>query len=286
MLWKAIKLGAITTGGLAMLGGLALGTDLGSYVRTSFHEVRSSVKDNIPVEFELRRARNLLDGVGPELHQNIRLVAEQEVEITNLKGDLQQGRQNLDAEKVRIEKLRNCLLTQKASFEFGGLDYTRPQLTQELSRQFTHFKEAEVSLSAKTELLSSRERSLSAAMEAMESAKAQKATLEAQIEGLEAQYHLVQAASKGTQVLVDHSRLAQAQQVVGDIRKQLAVAEHVLAHEAKFTQAVPLDVVTEKDLLSQVDQHFNGGVAQDDKSRDDKSKEAKSKDAEARAGSY
>src|SRR6476469_811818 len=144
MLWKAIKIGAITTGGTAILGGLALGSELGSYVRTSVHEVRTSVKDNIPIDFELRRARNLLDGVGPELHNNIRLVAEQEVEIANLKGELQQSHQNLDAEKMRIEKLRNCLSTSKTSFEFGGLDYTRAQLTQELSRQFTHFKEAEV----------------------------------------------------------------------------------------------------------------------------------------------
>jgi hypothetical protein len=275
MLWKAIKLGAITTGGAAILGGLALGSDLGSYVRTSVHDVRSSVKDNIPVEFELRRARNLLDGVGPELHNNIRLVAEQEVEIANLKGDLKQGHQNLDAEKVRIEKLRNCLSTSKASFEFGGLDYTRGQLTQELSRQFTHFKEAEVAMATKTELLSSRERSLSAAMEAMESAKGQKATLEAQIEGLEAQYRLVQAAAKGTDVSIDHSRLSQATKVVEDIKKQLAVAEHVLAHEAKFTQPVPIDTVTEKDLLTQVDQHFGNGIAKDDD---------KSSDAQARAG--
>src|SRR5579871_2089041 len=129
MLWKAIKLGAITTGGAAILGGLCLGSDLGSYVRTSFHEVRASVKDNIPIEFELRRARDLLDGVEPELHQNIRLVAEQEVEIANLKNDLRDGQQNLTAEKQRIEKLRNCLAGEQTSFEFGGLDFTRPQLT-------------------------------------------------------------------------------------------------------------------------------------------------------------
>jgi hypothetical protein len=278
MLWKAVKIGALTTGGAAILGGLALGSDLGSYVRTSVCEVRSSVKDNIPIEFELRRARNLLDGVGPELHNNIRLVAEQEVEIANLKGELQQSHQNLDAEKLRIEKLRNCLSTSKASFEFGGLDYTRAQLTQELSRQFTHFKEAEVAQTAKTELLSSRQRSLQAAMEAMESAKAQKATLEAQIEGLEAQYRLVQAAAKGTDVSIDHSRIAQATRVVEDIKKQLAVAEHVLAHEAKFTQPMPIDTVTEKDLLSQVDQHFgNGSVAKDDE---------KAKDGEVGASNY
>lgn len=264
MLWKMAKIGAMTTGGALLAGGLVFGTDLGSYVRSSYHEVRASVKDNIPIEFELRRARDLLDGVEPELHQNIRLVAEQEVEIANLKNDLKDGQLNLAAEKQRIEKLRNCLATEQTSFEFGGLEFTRPQLTQDLSRQFTHFKEAETAMAAKTELLSNREKSLAAAMDAMETAKAQKATLEAQIEGLEAQYRLVQAASKGTDVQMDHSKLAQAQRVVGDIRKQLAVAEHVLAHEAKFTQDVPIDTVNEKDLLAQVDEHLGNSVAMKD----------------------
>jgi predicted nucleic acid-binding Zn-ribbon protein len=273
MLWKMAKIGVMTTGGALLAGGLVFGTDLGSYVRSSYHEVRASVKDNIPIEFELRRARDLLDGVGPELHQNIRLVAEQEVEIANLKTDLKDGQANLAAEKQRIEKLRNCLATEQTSFEFGGLEITRTQLTQDLSRQFTHFKEAETAMVAKQDLLTNRERSLTAAMDAMETAKAQKATLEAQIEGLEAQYRLVQSASKGTDVQMDHSKLAQAQKVVGDIRKQLAVAEHVLAHEAKFTQDVPIDTVNEKDLLTQVDEHFGNSVAMD-----------KHRDAEAQTG--
>lgn len=260
MLWKVIKYGALTTGGGLLVGGLVLGSDLGSYVRSSCRSVRVAVKDNIPVEFELRRARDLLDGVGPELHQNVRLVAEQEVEIAALKGDIEQGRHALSEEKTRVARLRDCLMTSQASFTFGDLTYNREQIKQELNRQFTHFREAEAAQTAKQQLAETRQRSLAAAMDAMEAAKAQKATLEAQIDGLEAQYHLVQAASAGSDFQIDHSRLAQAQKVVGEIRKQLDVAEHVLAHEAKFTQPVPIDVVDEKDLLTQVDARLGRGT--------------------------
>ena len=261
MLWKAIKYGTLATGGALLAGGMIFGSDLGSYVRSCGREVSVAVKDNIPVEFELRRARDLLDGVGPELHRNIRLVAEQEVEISQLRGDLDQGRRNLDDERQRIQRLRDCMATSQASFTFGDLSYTRTQLAQELNRQFVHYKEAETALTARKDLLAARQHSLSAAMEAMETAKAQKATLEAQIDGLEAQYRLVQTASAGTDLRIDHSRLAQAQKVVGDIRKQLDVAEHVLAHEAKFTHAVPIDTIDEKDLLTQVDEHFSKSPA-------------------------
>lgn len=261
MIWKAIKFGSLTAGAALLAGGLVLGSDLGSYIHSSYHEMRTAVKDNIPIEFELRRARDLLDGVGPELHRNIRLVAEQEVEIANLKGDLAQGQQNLVDEKHRVEKLRNCLATSETSYTFGDLSYSRAQLAQELSRQFAHYREAETAIATKHQLLDSRQRSLAAAMEAMETAKTQKALLETQIDELESHYRLVQAASTGTDVRIDHSRLAQAQKVVGDIRKQLAVAEHVLAHEAKFTHEMPIDTVDEKDLLTQVDEHFGKNAA-------------------------
>lgn len=253
MIGKMIKYGVLTTGGALVVGGLVLGSDLGSYVRSSAREVRMTVKDNIPVEFELRRARDLLDGVGPELHQNVRLVAEQEVEIASLKGDIERSTHALHDEKARVARMRDCLNTHETSFTFGDLSYSRDQIAQELSRQFTHYCEAETALATKRQLLDSRQRSLAAAMEAMESAKSQKATLEAQIDGLEAQYHLIQAASNGGDCQIDHSRLVQAQKVVGDIRKELDVAEHVLAHEAKFTQAVPINIVDENDLLKQVD---------------------------------
>jgi DNA repair exonuclease SbcCD ATPase subunit len=262
MIWKAIKFGTLTAGVGLLAGGLVLGGDLGSYIRSSCHSMQVSIKDNIPVEFQLRRARDLLDGVGPELHANVRRVAEQEVEIASLKGDLDQSRQSLAVEKHRIQMLRDCLNTSQTSYTFDGIDFTRQQVEHDLGRQFAHFREAEAALKARTQLLESRQQSLAAAMEAMESAKAQKATLEAQVEGLEAQYRLVQAASAGTKFQLDGGRLAQAQNVVDDIRKQLAVTEHVLAHEAKFTRPIPVDAIDEKDLLQQVDARLAQGDPQ------------------------
>ncbi|HEY2588902.1 MAG TPA: hypothetical protein VGI81_24375 [Tepidisphaeraceae bacterium] len=262
MIWKAIKFGTLTAGVGLLAGGLVLGSDLGSYLRSSCHSMQVSIKDNIPVEFQLRRARDLLDGVGPELHDNVRRVAEQEVEIASLKTDLEQSRVSLASEKHRIQSLRNCLNTSQTSFTFDGIDFTREQVEHDLGRQFAHFREADGALKARQQLLESRQQALVAAMEAMETAKAQKATLEAQVEGLEAQYRLVQATSAGTQFQLDGGRLAEAQKVVGEIRKQLAVTEHVLAHEAKFTQAIPVDSIDEKDLLQQVDARLAQGDPQ------------------------
>ncbi|HZL38333.1 MAG TPA: hypothetical protein VFC78_23670 [Tepidisphaeraceae bacterium] len=260
MVGKLLKVGVLTVGGGLMVGVLAFGADFASYLHSSARSVRVAMKDNIPVEFELRRARDLLDQIGPEMHNNVRAIAEQEVAVATLKRDITDAQSSVGDERQHVRRLREAVAVHQTSYTFGDLSFTRDQLTAELERRFTHLKEAETALSAKQQLLDSREKSLVAAQEAMENAKAQKATLAAQVEGLEAQYQLVQAASASSDspLQIDHSKLAQAKKVVEDIRKELAVSERVLAHEAKFTQAVPLDVVNEKDLLTQVDEHLQG----------------------------
>ena len=61
----------------------------------------------------------------------------------------------------------------------------------------------------------------------------------------------------GTDVQVDNTKLAQAEKVVGDVRRQLAISEHMLAEEARFAHAVPADATSEKDLLTQVDAYLS-----------------------------
>jgi hypothetical protein len=45
MLWKAIKLTALTASGASVLGALVFGTDLTSYVRSSCDSMSRSVKE-------------------------------------------------------------------------------------------------------------------------------------------------------------------------------------------------------------------------------------------------
>ncbi len=251
---KWVVLGGV---GLALAGGVIFGTDLPSYIRSSAKSVRSAVKDNVPMEFELARARDLLNDIIPEMQANIRLIAQQEVEIANLRQDIAQSQKSLAEEQMRVGKLRDCLATSQVSFTFGNVKFTREDLKEELARKFDHYKEAEVILTGKQRLLQNRERALAAGMQAIERTRAQKALLESKIEALQGQYRLVQAASVGSKVAVDNSKLAQTEKVIAQIKKQLDVAERVLAHEARFTESIPVDGINEKDLMMAVDEHFN-----------------------------
>jgi len=258
MFWKVVKLSALTTAGAAAIGGMAFGTDLVSYVRSGCRSVSSSVKDNVPVEFQIRRVRDLIDDSVPEMQKNIRLMAEQEVDIESMKTDMVQCKKSLEEEKRRLQKLRDALATSQSSFTFGELTYTREQLTEELAQSFDSYKQAEAALQQKAQILDTRQKALAEETVAMERANTERAALQSQADELEGRYHLVQATASGTNLEIDSSKLTQAQQALTDLNRQLDISEKVLATEAKFTRPIQIDVVDEKELLSQVDAQLSG----------------------------
>lgn len=261
MIRKTMKIGVVSLAGLTLVAGLLFGTELGSYVWTSANTVRTAVKDHVPIEFELQRARDLLEEIIPEMQANVGLIAKEEVEIANLKEDIDRSRDSMAVEKVRITKLGDALKTQRASYTFGGAQYTHDQVKGELARAFDRYKEAEIVLAGKQRLLDTRQKSLQAAMQMLERTRSEKARLEDRIAALDSQYRLVKAASTTSKVQLDNSKLAQTEKLISDVKKRLDVAERVLAHEARFVQPIEIDTINEKDLLAQVEEHFGGASA-------------------------
>ena len=104
MCLKLIKWGVIGAAGLAVAGGLVFGTDAVSYLTSSAKSVRTAVKDNVPIEFELRRAHDLLGDIIPEMQANIRLIAQEEVEVVALKTDIEHGHLAMDEERHRADE--------------------------------------------------------------------------------------------------------------------------------------------------------------------------------------
>jgi hypothetical protein len=256
MVFKWLKRGVLVVVGLSLAGGLIFGKDVVSYVRSSAKSVRTVVKDSVPIEFELRRARDLLEDIIPEMHANVRLIAEEEVEVKALKVDIARGEKAIEEEQIRITKLRDALEKPQAEYCFGSREYPRSYVKEDLARRFERFKESEVVLASKKRLLATRENSLTAAMDLLERTKSHKRMLEDKIESLVSQYRLIQAAAVGSKIQVDNSKLAKTEKLIAEIKKRLDVAERVLAHENQFVQAIPVDAVEEEDLLIQVDDYF------------------------------
>ncbi len=257
MLMKWLKKSVLIVAGVFVIGGFLFGKDVVSYVSSSAKSVQTAVKDAVPIEFELRRAKDLLEDIIPEMHANIRLIAQEEVEIAALKNDIEKSQVAMEEEKARITKLRDSLEIQQAAYSFRDREYSRTYVKDDLSNRFERFKESEVILAGKQRLLETRSKSLESAMTMLEKTRSRKALLEDKIESLTSQYRLVKAASVGTNINVDNSKIAQTEKLIAQIEKRLDVAERVLAHESKFVQDIPVDAVPEEDLLTQVDEYFN-----------------------------
>ncbi|MHC4497391.1 MAG: signal peptide-containing protein [Planctomycetota bacterium] len=256
MVTKWLKRSVIVVAGLSVAGSLLFGKDVVSYVRSSAKSVRTVVKDSVPIEFELRRARDLVEDIIPEMHANVRLIAQEEVEVAALNVDIAKSEKSIDEEKARIAKLRTALAEPRAHYCFGSQEYPHSYVKQDLANRFERFKESELVLAGKRRLLMSRENSLQAAMQLLERTRGRKRMLEDKIESLASQHRLVKAAAVGSRINVDNSKLAQTEKLIAQIKKRLDVAERVLAHESQFVQAIPVDAVAEEDLLAQVDEYF------------------------------
>jgi hypothetical protein len=260
MVTKMVKTGVVVVVGAALTGGLFLGKDVVSYMRVSARSVQSAVKDSVPIEFELKRASDMLEDIIPEMHANIRLIAQEEVEIAALKAGIVKGQSSMAEEEQRIQKLRTALATQRVSYTFGSRNYSHANLKVDLVARFERFKEAEIIQASRERLLNTREQSLSAAMQLLEKTRSEKRLLQDKISQLAGQYRVVKAAAVGSKLNIDNSKLTQTAKLIAHIEKRLDVAERVLAHESRFVQMIPVDSIEEADLFEQIDNHFNPSV--------------------------
>ena len=259
MITKVVKRSIIGLVVLGAAGGFLLGGNMLSYVSSTGNAIRDSVKDAIPVEFELRRATDLLEGILPEMYSNKEKIVREEIEIIALQEDIDESEVSLMAEKTRIDKLRNTLASEFASYEIGRHTYTRTELVDDLNRRFEQFKTAKWSLDFKRDLLTKKEKSLSAARKRLDAIRSQKKDLEFQIEGLASRYRLIQASAVGSGIELDDSKLGQTEKLLDDIKKRLDFKERMLANSGDFVQPLDLDVpvVSEVDLIESLDEYFS-----------------------------
>jgi len=115
-----VKYGCGGAAVLCLVGGLLFGREAASYLFSSAWGVQAAIKDAVPIEFELRRARDLLEQIIPEMHANVRLIAQEEVEIAGLKADIAESERSVSQERANVTRLRETLAVQKAGYRLGG----------------------------------------------------------------------------------------------------------------------------------------------------------------------
>jgi len=247
---------------LAAVGmGLVLfffGRDAASYFGTTAGWIKHSVKDSIPLEFEIDRARKMVKNLVPDIRSNMHVIAQEEVEVERLEKQIAESEGTMGKDRADLLRLKNDLAGNQPSYQYGGRVYTVAQVKQDLANRFERAKTHEATLSSLREILSARQRSLAAARQKLEGMLATKRQLEVDLENLDARMKMVEVAQTTSAYNFDDSQLGRAKELIGEVRTRLSVAERLVNAQTDIQGEIPLTESAADNIVDQVTEYLSG----------------------------
>jgi len=244
---------------LGVAGGLLLGSDALSYLRTLGGNVREAVKNEISVEFELDRIRDEVENLMPEIRQHMTTVAEQSVDVKDMERDLTDKEASLGKQKEAILALRSDLDSGKDSFTYRAVSYSRSEVEADLAQRFDSYRSSEDAIKRDRQILSAQKETLRANQKKLDTMLSRKQDLAVKVAQLEARLKQVQAAETINSIEVDDTHLAHVEKMIKDMNHALDVRESVLETEGQVLGRIPVEETeapARGDVISEIDSHF------------------------------
>ena len=258
MVKKELMVGA----GVVLLLGLLFGRDAASYVTTTMGWVHQSVKDSVPIEFEIERARKMIASLDGDIESNMTLIAREEVAVANLAKDVKAKKDELAKRRGEILRLTHDLESGTESFVYSGRSYSAKDVKTDLKNRFERFKVMERTVDSNRQVLDARKVGLAAAQEKLDNMLASKSQLEADVENLEARLKMLEVAQTNSDLKFNDSRLSRTKDLIQDIQARLEVAETLVNSKGAYNGEIQLEAPAEEaDIVDQVTDHFGEGRA-------------------------
>ncbi|SFI07245.1 coiled-coil domain-containing protein [Planctomicrobium piriforme] len=256
-----LRKAAAGTLAVAAIGGLLLGQDVWSYARTGVCATRDYFRGEVPVEFEIERAKQEVEQLLPEVRKSMHLIAEEQVEVAQLQKSISRKETMLAGQEEAILSLTSDLKSNDTKFAYAGHRYSRHEVEKDLAERFNRFKIAEETVKRERQVLVAKETALVANRETLENMLSQRKNLEAELERLEARLATVAARKQINGLQIDDSQLNRVRALIGTIEKRLDVEDAVLAAEGDLSGLIPLErhqeEQTEADIAAAVETYFN-----------------------------
>ncbi len=251
-----IKRILFSSAGLFVLGALFFGRDVASYVSTCWSRVSDSVKQSVPVDFEIDRARKMVKDLAPDIQRNMHVIAKEEVEVNRLEHQIAENQQKLDKDRAELLRLKEDAASGRTTFTYGERTYTVTQVKTDLANRFERFKTADATLVSLRDIHAAREKSLDAARQKLEGMLAAKRQLEVDVENLEARRKMVEVAQSTSNYQFDDSQLGRVKELVTDLRTRLQVSEKMINAEGDMHEGISLDQPSADGIVEKVGQYF------------------------------
>ncbi|MCE5303654.1 MAG: hypothetical protein LLF97_11170 [Planctomycetaceae bacterium] len=252
MIRKLLMVGS----GVVLVTVVLVGRDAYSYLRTSAGYVTDAVQEAVPIEFQIDRARGMIDDLVPEVRKNMHVIAKEEVAVQQLDRQIAESQSRLARDKKQLLQRKADAASGKKSFEYVGRRYTLDEVRADLAVRFERYKTAEATAASWREVRDARQKSLAAAQRKLDAMLASKRQLQVEVENLEARLQTISAARAGSECQFDESRLGRVKQLVAGLRTRLDVAERLTGAEISCRAEIPLDQGVPEDIVQQISEHF------------------------------
>ena len=252
MFKRAILVGT----GLGLTSLVLFGRDATSYVTTSYHRLTSTVQDQVPIDFQIDRAKQMVKDLDPEIRNSMHVIAKEEVALEQLNQQLGSNQDKADKEKKDILHLQADLGEKKSVYQYASHTYSCDEVKQDLARRFSRFKVADDTLASMKQMRDARQKNLDAAQQKLSAMINARRKLEVDVQNLEAKRKLVEVAQASSDYVFDDSQLARAKDLINDIRTRLDVAAKLANADVNVQTEIPLDDAAPADITDQVTQYF------------------------------
>lgn len=257
MFKKLLLVGAVVLVG-AWAYGSGVGREVMSYIRTGINEIRSQTKDCIPLDFEIKRAENMLSNLD---RTDDRL-------ISALAGQIQSLRR-MDEEIARltekVEDMKSALRHQNEELKVilvKGNDFTtREAKAINVEKQFKAVKAAESSLKAKIEARDRTQERLTHIKDQREGLKAQRVELQNRIAALKTNVELLKLSETRSKAVLDSDQLAELadlKKLVDGLEERIGTSliEHQLRTEEPKAAPTQKSGASATSITAEIDSFF------------------------------
>ncbi len=262
MLKKMILAG----GALALLSGVTVGTPIWSYARCGANFLTDTAGDAVPMEWELKRARQMIADLKPEIESNAKRIAQEKVQVARLDQQLAETNERLGKAQSDIERLTSDLKTENDSYTYGGRTYTSVQVKSDLANRFTRYKVRNETAQKLEQMLTARRASLQAAHERMEAMLSARSQLEVEVENLQARLGALRVAQTTSNLNLDDSHLARTRELLDEISTRIDVEEETMSVDVKYFGEIDLEEPSQENLLDEISAYFAPGSVKESQS--------------------
>lgn len=254
---KKIAMGTLA---VAAVSAFVFGRDAVSYFRTGADNLRDALRSGVPIEFEIERARKEVEALTPEIKRSLHVIAEQEVDVQNLRASIVRQEGKLAEQEEAILTLSADLKSSDREFVYAGRRFDRKAVQKDLADRFNRFKLAQDALERDRQSLAAKEQALAAMKTKLEEMLSARKDLQVEIDRLQARLRSVQASETIAGLEIDDSQLSRTRQLIAEIHKHLDVREKMVDAEANFSGTIPVEQerAAPENIEEEVEAYFGG----------------------------